>query len=660
MKGDNPYEILGVTYDVSEEDLKKIYRKLALKHHPDRQTKEHDKEKAHDDFAKIAAAYDTLTDPVKLYDWRLAKEKAQAKATKKAPTPRKVPRRQNTMPVQRPSHCKNDERRNRDRGRSASPKKKKGNLPPPPSGAFSVLRRMSKSRPTKEHREKQAGKGAGNPTESSRTSPSTSTDAGAPSPFRSLSQSRAGRRASGLSASEHVSSTSASQPHTGPRAGRRASLLSTSEHLGSPTSQGLRSRASVCLPLSSPVAGTTTQGPSKKASMQPIPSPPMVGPTRASNHSLSTPTKTAINRYAAVAPSPQGRHQSCAKGVACPPTDKVAAPQGLVGTTPSSSSQARAEVQKKHTMPSAPVQKHTFRSKTYAGSPAEKISTPQGLNKRRASFQNTLSSYPVNSIGQGNATLPSTKNQGKPTNSSVLVHKQALSSKTFPGPATETDSTPQGINRRASLQKSLSSYPVTNLGQTNTRSPPVLHRRGSLAPTTLFGGSEHVPSTGSRCSDGGVPQAVFPKLKDEMLKDALGVKAQRTTSMAEGARSDSCHDPYEVFQEKLKEHFEEDYRQVDWKSEFRRKSIRVLQAKSRGNPNDPRTVVSMTTTTRKAQRADSSELYDIKTVTKLMKLNGTVQKISQASIVEKDVFNTVHADTITITREHALSKQAKK
>ncbi|KAL3934068.1 MAG: hypothetical protein SGBAC_010127, partial [Bacillariaceae sp.] len=74
-ENDNPYEILGVElWCTDEKAVKKNYRKLAMKYHPDKQTTEEEKEIANQMFAKIAEAYDLLTDPVKRYDWRQANE----------------------------------------------------------------------------------------------------------------------------------------------------------------------------------------------------------------------------------------------------------------------------------------------------------------------------------------------------------------------------------------------------------------------------------------------------------------------------------------------------------------------------------------------------------------------------------------------------------
>jgi molecular chaperone DnaJ len=56
------YEALGVNRDASEEDIKKAYRKLAMKWHPDRNP---DNPKAEERFKEAKEAYEVLTDPRK-------------------------------------------------------------------------------------------------------------------------------------------------------------------------------------------------------------------------------------------------------------------------------------------------------------------------------------------------------------------------------------------------------------------------------------------------------------------------------------------------------------------------------------------------------------------------------------------------------------------
>ena len=62
------YDILGVTRDATDEQLKKSYRKLAMKHHPDKNP--NNREEHEKIFKDISTAYDVLKDPEKrkIYD----------------------------------------------------------------------------------------------------------------------------------------------------------------------------------------------------------------------------------------------------------------------------------------------------------------------------------------------------------------------------------------------------------------------------------------------------------------------------------------------------------------------------------------------------------------------------------------------------------------
>ena len=59
------YQILGVKKTADDKTLKKAYRKLALKWHPDKHTGEEEKEIAKNKFVSISNAYETLSDPKK-------------------------------------------------------------------------------------------------------------------------------------------------------------------------------------------------------------------------------------------------------------------------------------------------------------------------------------------------------------------------------------------------------------------------------------------------------------------------------------------------------------------------------------------------------------------------------------------------------------------
>ncbi len=58
------YEVLGVNKNATEEEIKKAYKKLAIKYHPDRQSGKSDEEKkeAEEKFKQCAEAYEVLSD----------------------------------------------------------------------------------------------------------------------------------------------------------------------------------------------------------------------------------------------------------------------------------------------------------------------------------------------------------------------------------------------------------------------------------------------------------------------------------------------------------------------------------------------------------------------------------------------------------------------
>src|SRR5689334_517235 len=81
------YKILGIDKNASQDDIKKAYRKLARKHHPD--LNPNDKE-AHKKFQQINEANEVLSDPEKRKkydqygkDWQHAEQFEQARQSRR-------------------------------------------------------------------------------------------------------------------------------------------------------------------------------------------------------------------------------------------------------------------------------------------------------------------------------------------------------------------------------------------------------------------------------------------------------------------------------------------------------------------------------------------------------------------------------------------------
>ena len=86
VNSNNYYTVLGLELDATDSQIKKAYRKQALKHHPDRNRE--NKAAAEEAFKKVSEAYSVLSDTEKraAYD----KAAARARARAKGPAPRRA------------------------------------------------------------------------------------------------------------------------------------------------------------------------------------------------------------------------------------------------------------------------------------------------------------------------------------------------------------------------------------------------------------------------------------------------------------------------------------------------------------------------------------------------------------------------------------------
>ena len=56
----DPYSVLGVSRDASDEEIKKAYRKLSMKYHPDANINNPNKEQAEEKFKEVQQAYEQI------------------------------------------------------------------------------------------------------------------------------------------------------------------------------------------------------------------------------------------------------------------------------------------------------------------------------------------------------------------------------------------------------------------------------------------------------------------------------------------------------------------------------------------------------------------------------------------------------------------------
>jgi hypothetical protein len=131
-----------------------------------------------------------------------------------------------------------------------------------------------------------------------------------------------------------------------------------------------------------------------------------------------------------------------------------------------------------------------------------------------------------------------------------------------------------------------------------------------------------------------------------------------------GGGGDQFHDPYSVFDRVMKEEFGDEYKATDessWKGSsgilgFGKNIKLKAKALNNNNNNNPNAVVSMSTSTKQETRKDGT--VEVKTVTKIVRADGSAEKVLQASVGDKEAAKNIPKDkTVTIAREKSKKKK---
>jgi curved DNA-binding protein CbpA len=651
-KGDDPYRILGVEYTATEDEIKKAYRKGALKNHPDKQTTDEERELAHDIFAKLSAAYDVLTDPVKRYDWKSANEdklkrsKSDSSSSQAAPPQRPPPpRRQNTDPAPRPPP-----RKNSAPPPSTAPHFSKPPPPPPTRTTPPQSRTPPQRRP----------RGAKPPPQQRKTAAAAPPPA---PPSNAFSWTRSKEPNPKASAKP---STASSYPSA---AGRKENLNvpNNSNHNNNHHNNTTKAAAASSSASAYPDGGTGKKETVKKTS----------------NH------KTKDNSYPSAAAAGKKENPSAPntsysaggmKEDLRSPTDKKKRTKAVPSSDSSTYSTAGVGTKedlrsppgrsrKRNAIPSSSATtggdtsyggagvgtKEDFRSPTGKKIPKKRVRTP-----RKNVTTATDTSY---------SAKPNIKEDPNKIESSYSLS----GANGYPVERTYTPPRPKrGL--KAAGAASISGPPLSNDSDHGTVSSRQTYAAGQeRAPR------ERAPRRGSGSSAPGRKSRHRDKLQPLRVRSRsqsprkggpadFDVRAVRVGSKKKAnASNNEVHDPFQTFEKIVRLEFgNEDFVQKnptgDWvaKGLFGvEKKETKLKAKAL-DYYDPNAVMSMSTSTKTEKRKEDG-LYDVKTITKILRGDGSVETVRQASVCDRERSKTIPKDkTVTVTREATKSKKKKK